>query len=319
MNSKKTVIIIAVVLCAAGAILCGLTFKGMHYNLGALNTSEYVTNEYEVKDGFDKISINADTEDIAFVPSEGKDCKVVCYENTDDLHDVRVESSTLKIGKRKNNNFVVNIGIYTETPTVTVYLPESEYDSVVIDSDTGDVMIPEDFIFGSISVTLDTGDIDISASALEKTALQTDTGKVNLHDMSADSILVNTSTGHNTLNNVTVAKTLEINVSTGKLDFSNVTCADLKSDGTTGRVNLSNVNASGEFRITRSTGSISFDKCDAGSICVETDTGDIEGTLTSDKVFYAQSDTGDVEVPKSTTGGMCEMTTDTGDIRISIS
>ena len=59
-----------------------------------------------------------------------------------------------------------------------------------------------------------------------------------------------------------------------------------------------------------------FDGCDADRIFVKTDTGYVKGSLLSDKVFIAQSDTGDVDVPKTITGGKCEIETDTGDIKI---
>ena len=61
-----------------------------------------------------------------------------------------------------------------------------------------------------------------------------------------------------------------------------------------------------------------LDGCDAAEIFVKTDTGDVTGTLLSEKVFVTTTDTGKVEVPRSVSGGRCEITTDTGDIRISI-
>ena len=38
----------------------------------------------------------------------------------------------------------------------------------------------------------------------------------------------------------------------------------------------------------------------------------------SDKIFLVSSDTGDIDVPRSVTGGRCEVDTDTGDIRLSV-
>ena len=61
-----------------------------------------------------------------------------------------------------------------------------------------------------------------------------------------------------------------------------------------------------------------FNHCDAETICVNTDTGSVTGTLLTDKVFIIETDTGSVNVPKSITGGRCEITTDTGNIRITI-
>ena len=49
-----------------------------------------------------------------------------------------------------------------------------------------------------------------------------------------------------------------------------------------------------------------------------TDTGEVKGTLRSEKIFFTESDTGKISVPKSVTGGRCEITTDTGDIEIEI-
>lgn len=61
-----------------------------------------------------------------------------------------------------------------------------------------------------------------------------------------------------------------------------------------------------------------FNHCDAETIYVNTDTGSVTGTLLTDKVFIIETDTGSVDVPKSITGGRCEITTDTGNIRITI-
>jgi len=63
---------------------------------------------------------------------------------------------------------------------------------------------------------------------------------------------------------------------------------------------------------------VEFTACDAGEIVIETDTGDVEGTLLSDKIFITETDTGRIDVPKTTTGGRCQITTDTGDIKIKI-
>ena len=70
--------------------------------------------------------------------------------------------------------------------------------------------------------------------------------------------------------------------------------------------------------IERSTGDITFDGCDADTIKVKTSTGDVSGTLLTEKIFFTETSTGDIHVPKSMTGGACEITTDTGDIEISI-
>ena len=48
------------------------------------------------------------------------------------------------------------------------------------------------------------------------------------------------------------------------------------------------------------------------------DTGDVEGSLLSEKIFYTETSIGNIRVPKGTSGGMCEVETDTGDISFTI-
>ena len=62
-----------------------------------------------------------------------------------------------------------------------------------------------------------------------------------------------------------------------------------------------------------------FDSSDAAEIFVKTSTGDVSGSLLTEKVFITDTSTGKVSVPKTTTGGKCELITSTGDIKIEIS
>ena len=79
---------------------------------------------------------------------------------------------------------------------------------------------------------------------------------------------------------------------------------------------MKNVIATEKFSIKRSTGDVKFDSCDAAEIFVETDTGDVNGSLLTNKVFITKTDTGRINVPNSITGGKCEIITNTGDIKI---
>ena len=58
---------------------------------------------------------------------------------------------------------------------------------------------------------------------------------------------------------------------------------------------------------------------DAGEIFIKTTTGSVKGSLLSSKIFMARSDVGKITVPRTTTGGICEIETDTGTINITIS
>jgi DUF4097 and DUF4098 domain-containing protein YvlB len=107
-------------------------------------------------------------------------------------------------------------------------------------------------------------------------------------------------------------------VDTGDARLADVTCKNLYSTGDTGDLSMKGVVAVGQFSIERDTGDVELERCDAADIFIKTSTGDVEGSLLSEKLFSARSNTGDVEVPPPTSGGRCEIVTDTGDIEIAV-
>ena len=111
-------------------------------------------------------------------------------------------------------------------------------------------------------------------------------------------------------------ETICVKVSTGKLELADITCKNFTTTGSTGKVSLKNLIATEKMELRRSTGDVALDGCDGAEIIVKTGTGDITGTLLSQKTFTAQTDTGRISVPQSTTGGPCTLTTSTGNIEI---
>ena len=111
--------------------------------------------------------------------------------------------------------------------------------------------------------------------------------------------------------------TLFINESTGDIEISkNFSFENIDISVSTGDINLNSIIAERSLNLETSTGDIKFISCDANEIFAKTSTGNITGDLLTDKIFIAQSDTGKIDVPKTTSGGKCELTTDTGDIII---
>ena len=132
------------------------------------------------------------------------------------------------------------------------------------------------------------------------------------------SFTVNSTTGDVTVPNQFSFDTVDINVSTGDVLCQAPSVGSLRIKTSTGDVELKNLVASEAIQITCSTGDVEFERCDAAELIIKTDTGDVEGSLLSPKIFFAESDTGSVDVPRSVTGGTCTVSTSTGDIDISI-
>ena len=162
---------------------------------------------------------------------------------------------------------------------------------------------------------------DMSAYALkiaEACSITRSTGDVILENGEYGSLSVVTDTGDIIVTDAVCGGEMYTEVSTGDNKLTNVTCGSFKTTGSTGGLKMTNFIASERFSILRDTGNVTFDRCDAAEISVTVDTGSVTGTLLTDKIFMAESDTGRIDVPKTTSGGVCEITTDTGNIRISI-
>ena len=303
-KAVKIWLIVAVSLVALGIIMFGVVMTMLNWDFIKLGTSKYETNSYEINERFHNISIDTDTADITVLPSDDGKVKVVCQEESKLKHSVNVQNDTLIISLRDNRKWYDYIGISIGSSKITVYLPttivipEDQYNSLVIKASTADIDISKGFHFGHVDIETSTGDIKL--------------GSMSTGDMS-----LSVTTGYIEASNI-ICEDLEIEVSTGKTKLTNVKCKNLTSDGDTGSISLTNVIASDKIDIERSTGDVKFDGCDAKDICVETDTGDVKGSLLTEKVFIARTDTGRINVPKTTSGGVCEITTDTGDIIINI-
>lgn len=300
-KNTKLWLIIATSLILIGCILFAGVMFSLRWDFTKLSTDKFETNTYEIREPFHNISIETDTTDIIFTLSDDGTCKVECTEEENTRHSVTVEHGTLiveRLDERDLHDYIGNIGIPVNSTKITVYLPQEEYTSLLIAESTGDIHIPQDFHFQDVDIALSTGDVVFSASASQLVKIQTSTGDIRVE---------NTSATH-----------CDFSVSTGDVYLSDLTCKNLITTGRTGDISMDHVVATGKLSIARSTGDVRFARCDAYEIFVKTDTGDIAGSLLTDKIFITETSTGDIQVPNTTTGGTCEIRTNTGDIAITI-
>ena len=105
--------------------------------------------------------------------------------------------------------------------------------------------------------------------------------------------------------------------SIGGATLEDVQCVDLNVRASTGGVKLTNAIATNKMDIKTTTGDVIFKDSDAASLKIETDTGDVRGNFLSPKIVYFDSDTGRGTYPKETSGGLCDIKTDTGNANLS--
>lgn len=315
---KKRWLIAAIALVLAGIAVCTVSMSVLGFDFKALSTVNYETKTYAVDEKFDSISIDTQTDRIQFLPSEDGKCRVVCSEMERISHQVEVKEGILSIRTEDERRWIDHIGLNIGRPSITVYLPDTQYTGLAVETDTGDIDIPVDFSFISLQIHGDTADVACRANVSDNLEIRLSTGDIHLDSIGTGSLDLRVSTGEIRADSVTCRGDAAIRVTTGKVRLNGMSCGDFRSEGSTGDITLKNVLASGAMTIERSTGDVRFEDSDAAEIFVKTDTGEVKGTLCSEKVFITRSDTGKQDVPKTVTGGRCEITTDTGDIEIKI-
>lgn len=314
----KKWLITATVLVLVGLLVFGGVMTVLKWDFKKLSTEKFETNIYSVKEEFSNIKIDTSTADVIFLLSSDDNCRVECFEEAKEKHQVFVSNDTLTVKVVKEKKWYDYIGINFNTPKIKLYLTKDTYNSLNINDNTGDILIPKEFEFSSVDMTLSTGKAEFFALASELLRIKAGTGKVNLGDITAGDVIISTTTGDITVSNTKCSGNVSLLVSTGDTVIEGLECNNFAAKGNTGDIKLTDVIVKETLFVSRSTGKVDFSKCDADEIKIQTDTGNINGSLLSDKVFTVSSATGSVNVPETTGGGKCEITAETGNIKITI-
>lgn len=317
-SSAKIALILALILLVVGACLSFSALYLLHFDFSALSTEKAETNMREISVPFHSLSIEVDTADVRLLPAEDGVCRIICQEGAKTQHTVAVRDDTLYVEATDDRAWYEHIGIFHFGSTsVTVYLPETDYRILTVETSTGDVEAPDVFTFDSAEVETDTGDIDWHADVHTSLSLGTDTGRIVVASIQVGTVLAaETDTGRMEFTDVQ-CEDMRTEAHTGDVSLQKVIVADsLKIVTTTGDATLTDTAAALELDIQTDTGDVLFNNADADQIRVHTSTGDVKGTLRTEKIFFTETDTGRVNVPRTTTGGTCEIETDTGDINI---
>lgn len=315
---KKTTIwlIIAVCLVLVGGAIFTIALMRANWDFKSA-TPALQTKTVQINEAFTGISIDTDTEDIVFRMSDDKTCKVVFVEHEKEPHTAVVKNGILTIEVTDERNWQDRIISYGN-PSVTVYLPEKEYKTVLIREHTGKITVPNAFRFESVDIAVSTGDVSFNASALGQLRIETDTGDIGMEGISAGELRLKVTTGKVDVASADVKGDMEVTVSTGKAMLQNISCTNFQTTGSTGRITMENMICGEKLTVNRSTGDVTLNGCDAAELEIETNTGNVKGTLLSEKIFFVKTSTGKVEVPETMTGGKCKVTTSTGDVIIQI-
>lgn len=354
----KKALIIGISLIIIGAVGFACAMSSCGWDFTALNTTDFDTKIYEPTDVFHSIDVTSADCDVTLRVAEDGVCRVVYDDGKKVLHTVDVKDGVLVVEVDDSRRWYDYISIFSiYTPRIDIYLTRYEYDSIKVKIDTGDVLLPSGFTFGEVTVEGVTGDVECHSDVHGKLLVDISTGDVRIDGITAGEIDVKTTTGDIELADTSCVGSCSLSVSTGDKELSSsffgalslkastgdtelsfvkcdgelvlevttgdvrmtdVECVGFSSNGGTGDITLVRTVSAKHLRIKRNSGDVRMDRCDGEALFLETRTGDICGTLLSDKDFDAHSSSGSVRVPRGNGGGLCEITTSTGDITFDV-
>ncbi len=312
-RSTLVILIVASALTVLGVAIClvGLSIDNTWLHPETTETT------HEIDESFESVSVNVYTANVTLIATDEPMAKVVCRGETEKLkYSVEVRDGTLFIDVLDTREWYDHISIYSADRSISVFLPRGTYSALDVNSNTGDVYIPNDLRFESATVECDTGDVSWNTDVGGALKIATDTGDIEINNSGCNSVKLNTDTGDIEINH-SACNSVELSTDTGRIKLNDTRAnEDIRIQTSTGNVILHGAVADGNMTVTTSTGDVMLHRCDAAELSFTTSTGDVEGSLLSDKIFLCETSTGDVSVPSTTTGGVCKIKTSTGDIMI---
>ena len=319
--AKKKAIRFAVVCLAAGLLISFVALAALDFNFFEMGTMEPVTNTYAVSEGFTKISVWGSECDVRLIPSEDAACTVLCNETDRITHVVTVRNGTLTIERTDDRKWFEHIGFmwsYWGPIEVIVYLPEGAYDDLYIRTASGDVDVPGDFSFTQAEVDGVSGSIRFAADVKGALRLKAVSGSIQVGGVAPETLTVESTSGKVAVDAAEVGEAFSCKTVSGDQRIDRVTCRNASVYSTSGVVVASDLVASEQIRMEAVSGSLKLERCDADTLWLKTVSGDVTGTLRTEKAFLASTVSGSVHVPDSGAGGTCEVRTVSGSIRLDV-
>lgn len=318
MKNSKKLMSCAVILTVLGLAFATAALALLDFNFEKLSAGSPITQTYEIRDKFHSLDIDGLSCNVTLAPSEDKTCRVV-YSGEDVIFcTAEVENGSLKVKCTDDRKWYERLGISFRSSTVTIFLPGSSYDNLVITNASGDVAVQDDFLFRKAGVRAVSGSVAFFASVENELSLETVSGDLLLSGSSAGNISLKTVSGNLKCESAKAASFLSAKTTSGSISLSSSEFSSGELESISGSITLSLTRAKDELLARSTSGSIRLIGCDAGVLSLESVSGSVSGSLLSDKVFITESTSGKISVPASVSGGVCRVKTTSGSIDLSI-
>lgn len=203
-------------------------------------TSELTNNQRAIHDSYHNINIKTTNTKVEIVPTTQNQTTVSLSGNTQKRSkltlDAKVKGQTLSVQVTRKKRFSLWFFNSFYNSTLTVSLPEKQYDSLVVDSKNGR--------------------IDLDRMLAETVKVETKNGGINVADTEATTISLDTKNGRIELSDVT-AHTIDARSSNGRMVLDRVT-GNITGKTSNGRISLTTDHLDQAISLTTSNGQINI-------------------------------------------------------------
>ncbi|MBQ9848452.1 MAG: DUF4097 family beta strand repeat protein [Clostridia bacterium] len=336
---KSTVILLssAIALIVIGALIAFGAMMILSPDFNFENAGDFKMNKRTVviQEEFKRLKVSESFSDIELLRSQDNECKIEFTEPEKVTHTVSVDKNgLLSVKVVDERKWYDNIGIGFSESKVKIYLPEKQFESLDIDSASGDAMIAKEIEFINININTASGDItfdsDCKAGYSKSTGLSTASGDITVNGLYNGSLFVKTASGDIKLNNVCLGGDIEaeglsnegnsdtialfVETASGSIKCNKLCGGKLSFQSASGDIELLNVCSRGRIEINTASGDIGGNGVVAlDYIDVSTTSGDISikrldvlnngiGLETTSGNVYAELLSEKTVIAKSTSG-----------------
>ena len=220
-RTAKTWLIIAGILVVLGPALIVFSAAG-GVGFSNIGREKYEEKTYEIGATFDQIDVKTDIANVVLATAD--ECRVVCDSSEKLTDSAEVKNGALVIRSEKNTKWYDNLFSFSfNSPKIKVYLPKKTYNTLKIESETGDAVIAEGLTFGKMLIAGDTSDIACAADIKDSAGFAVSTGDITLGG-SVGTANIATTTGDVVMLSVKGTGDISVATDTGDINIEKTTC-----------------------------------------------------------------------------------------------